>query len=39
MAFLTLDLVNGMDVTVRDRNVQLGAEEVIICEDGDGRGP
>ena len=29
MAFPTLVPVNGMDVTARDRNVQVGAEEVM----------
>ena len=30
MPFLTLVLVSGVGVMVRDRNVQVGAEEVII---------
>ena len=30
MPFLTLDLVSSVDVTMWGRNVQVGAEEVII---------
>ena len=30
MPFLTLVLVSGVGVMVRDRNVQVGAEEVFI---------
>ena len=36
MPSLTLLLVNGVDTTVGDRNVQVGAEEIISQEDGDG---
>ena len=38
MSFLTLVLVSEMDITIRDRNVQVGTGEVIIWEDGYGRG-
>ena len=39
MSFLTLVLVNGVDTMLWDRNVQVGAEEVITREDArDGRG-
>jgi len=38
MLFLALVLVNGLDVRMRDRNVRVGAEEVVIWEGGDGRG-
>ena len=38
MPSLTLFLVNGAGTTVGDRNVQVGAEEIISQEDGDGRG-
>ena len=38
MSFLTLVLVGGVDITMRDRNVQVGTGEVIMWEDGYGRG-
>ena len=38
MSFLTLVLVSEMDITIRDRNVQVGTGEVIILEDGYGQG-
>jgi len=38
MPCLALVIVNGVDATVRDRNVRVGVEGVIIWEVGDGRG-
>ena len=38
MLFLTLVLISSVDATMRGRNVQVGAEEVILWKDGDGRG-